>query len=161
MHRIFRKSIRTQEILLAAFPQGSILGPLLFLLYINYMPQAVKCDLLPTFQYENVKEIKNWFLIFLASVIGLSTTNYIFIWVKIKLLFGIKPNTEWAEPLNTVYGTVKIKQYIKVTYLHCILDESLSGESMALHILNKINSRLRFLYRQNKFLNKLLQRTTM
>ena len=62
------------------------------------------------------------------------------------ILFGTKLNIKRAEPLNIVYGDVKIKQYSKVTYLGCILDESLSGESMALQILHKINSRLRFLY---------------
>ena len=45
----------------------------------------------------------------------------------------------------------KSKQYSKVTYLGCNLDETLSGESMATHVINKVNSRLRFLYRQNKF----------
>ena len=69
------------------------------------------------------------------------------------ILFGSKLNIKWAEPLSIVYGNVKIKHYTKVTYLGCILDESQSGESMALHILYKINSRLRFLYRQNRFLN--------
>ena len=74
------------------------------------------------------------------------------------ILFGTKLNIKRAELLNIVYGNFKIKQYTKVTYLFCILDESLSGESMALYVLNKINPRLRFLYRQKWFLKKPLWR---
>ena len=74
------------------------------------------------------------------------------------ILFGTKLNIKQAETLNIIYCNVKLNQYTKVTYLGCILDESLSGESMLLHVLNKINSRLRFLYKQNRILNKLLRR---
>ena len=42
--------------------------------------------------------------------------------------------------LDIQYGDVKIKQYSKVTYLGCELDESLSGEAMALKVI-KVNSR--------------------
>ena len=60
--------------------------------------------------------------------------------------------------LNISYGSLKIKQYSEVTYLGCILDESLSGESMALNVVSKINTRLKFLYRKGKFLSPQLRR---
>ena len=46
-------------------PQSSILGPLIFLLYVNNMPQAVDCDLLlyaddscVVFRDNNINEIE-------------------------------------------------------------------------------------------------------
>ena len=54
---------------------------------------------------------------------------------------------------------IEIKQHAKVKYLECILDENLSGESMALNVIDKINSSLKFLHRQNCFLTPPLRRT--
>ena len=150
-------------------PQGSIVGPLLFLLYVNSMSQTVKCDLFLyaddtcfTFQLEYVKEIEDQLNLNFSSLCNWFIDNKLSIHLgeeKTKsILFGTKLNINGAEPSNIVYGNVKIKQYTKVTYLGCILVQSLSGEPMALHILYKINSRLKFLYRQNRFLNKPLRR---
>ena len=55
------------------------------------------------------------------------------------------------------YGDAKIKQYSKVTYLDRGLDQSLSGEAMALKVVNKINNRLKFLYRKNRYLTPYLK----
>ena len=51
-----------------------------------------------------------------------------------------------------------IKQHSTVTYLGCILDENLSGESMATRMLGKINGKLKFLYRKHNFLDGSLRR---
>ena len=133
------------------------------------MPQAVKCDLFLygddtclTFQHENVKEIEDQLNLNLSSLCDRFINNKLSIHLnkdKTKsILCGTKFNIKRAEPLNIIYGNVKIKQYSKVTYQGCILDKFLSGESTAFHVLNKINSRLRFLYRQKRFLNKSLRR---
>ena len=68
------------------------------------------------------------------------------------ILFVKKKQLKQDNNLNIRYGTVHIKQYHTVTYLGCILDENLSGEPMALQVIKKINTRLQFLYRKNRFL---------
>ena len=64
-------------------------------------------------------------------------------------------NKENAETFKNFYD-IKIKQQSKVKYFGYILDKDLSGESMAIHALGKINSRLKFLYRNQAFLNSSL-----
>ena len=132
------------------------------------MPQAVDCELLLyaddtclIFQHKDITEIESalnknfsmlcdWFVDNKLSIhFGEDKTK--------SILFGSKHKIKKSKPLNIQYNDIKIKQYSKVTYLGCIFDETLSGESMAIHVINKINSRLRFLYRQNRF-NFSLQR---
>ena len=150
-------------------PQGSILGPLLFLLYVNDMPQAINGRLMlyaddscVVFQHKDIEVIEKqlnkdftnlceWFVDNRLSIhFGDDKTK--------SILFSSKHNLKKGNQINIVYKNNIIKQHSKVPYLGCILDETLSGESMALKVIQKINMKLRFLYRKNKFLTPLLRR---
>ena len=150
-------------------PQGSILGPLLFLLYVNDMPQAVSCDLLLyaddsclVFEGKDIDTIESrlnkdfntlcdWFVDNKLSIhFGEDKTK--------SIIFGSQKKLAILRDLDIRCGDIKIKQYNQVSYLGCILDSRLSGESMATQALGKINGRLKFLYRKQKFLTKDLKR---
>ena len=133
------------------------------------MPQAVVSDSLLyaddtciVFQHENVTEIEKQLLRDFSSLCDWFVDNKLGVHFgqdKPKtILFGTKHKLRNAKALNIVYNGTEIKQYEKVKYIGCILHQSLSVESMALNVIDKANSRLKFLYRQNRFLTPPLHR---
>ena len=149
--------------LTCGLPQGSILGPLLFLLNINDMHKSVACELFVyadesclVFQHKDVTEIESqlnkdfaiicdWFIGNRLSIhFGEDKTK--------SILFVTKYKVKKTERMDISYKGIKIKQHSMVKYIWCILDETLSGESMALSVITKVNSKLKFLYRKSRLL---------
>ena len=69
------------------------------------------------------------------------------------ILFGTKQLLHKGKTFSIRYGDTKIKQHMKVTYLGCILDNNLSGESMVTKVLGPMKRRLK-----KKFLTYSLHR---
>ena len=74
------------------------------------------------------------------------------------IFFGTKHDLRNAKSLNIVYNGTEIKQHEEVELFRMYFRWSPSGESMALNVIDKVNSRLKFLHRQNRFLTPLLHR---
>ena len=47
-------------------------------------------------------------------------------------------NLRWCN-FNIKYQDIEIKQHSQVTYLGCVMDETMSGEPVARKVINKIN----------------------
>ena len=150
-------------------PQESILGPLLFLIYVNDMPMAVKCNLFLyaddtclVFQSKNVKDIEKQLNEDFAHICDWFVDNRLSIHFgedKTKsILFASKSKIKKLQKLEIIYNNIRIKQHSRVTYLGCILEETMSGEFMAHKVITKVNARLKFLHRKNKYLTPNLRR---
>ena len=129
------------------------------------MSQAVKCNIFlygdDTYlvcQHNGINEIEKQLNEGFESICDWFVDNKLSIYFgddKTKsILFATKFKIKKVRKLNIKYGDIQIKQHSKVKYLGCIRDKRMSGETMALSVINKINNKLKFLNRKfNSSLN--------
>ena len=75
------------------------------------------------------------------------------------ILFGSKRKLKRVENVSVSYNGHTIQQSKAVKYIGVSLDECLTGEPIANSIISKSNSRLKFVYRQARFLNEKTKKT--
>ena len=62
------------------------------------------------------------------------------------ILFASKCKIKKVPKLNITDNNIQIKQNSKLIYFICILDKTMLGKSKTLKVINRINSRLKFLH---------------
>ena len=134
-------------------------GFIALLIYINGIPQAVNSELLLyADQQRDIKAIEEHLNRDFPTLVHWFVDNKLSIHFdedKTKsILFSPKHRSKPIGHIDSSYKYVRILQYLKVTYLRCVLDEYLTGESMAMQVCTKVTSKLKFLYKKTGSLRK-------
>ena len=143
-------------------PQGSILGPLLFLIYVNDMEASVDCDLI-LYADDSALLVSDRDPDVIGKKLGVELAA-LHSWLvdnKLSLhlgktesiLFGSRGKLKNCHTLDVLYNGSNISPKQSVRYLGVDLDQSLDGISIVDNLMKKVNSRLKFLRRQAKCLN--------
>ena len=142
-------------------PQGSILGPLLFSIYVNDMENAVMCDLclyaddsMLIVSGNNIKQLENTLTKEMENMKDWLDSNKLSLHLgkTESILFGSKKKLKKVSKLNITCHGIEIESKANVKYLGAVLDQDMSGNTMGNNFIKRINNGLKFMFRKGKYL---------
>jgi hypothetical protein len=155
-------TLSSQAAISCGVPQGSILGPLLFLIYVNDLSGVVKDKVLLyaddtgiLVAGKSISEIEASLSSSMELVSEWLVDNKLSLHLgkTESILFGSKPKLSKNPGLKVKCNGTDISSSSSVKYLGATIEQSLTGESIARSLIDKVNSRLKFLYRNKRFLS--------
>ena len=146
-------------------PQGSILGPLLFLIYVNDMISVIgkECNLF-LYADDSALAVTSKSLSFIEQTLT-ANMEALSEWLCINklslhlgktecILFHSKRRIKDSQPLCITCNGVKLRTTKCIKYLGAYIDEAMTGTQMFEFSYRKISNTLKFLFRNKQFLDQ-------
>ena len=161
---LINESLSSTRVLSCGVPQGSILGPLLFILYVNDLSKVIKSSNLKLYADDTVLYYSDTTVHEIESTLN-SDLHILNNWMNgnklsinydktVCMLIGSRHMLSKENCLNVNLGTTKIKQVNNVKYLGVICDDQIKWNTHIDKMVKKIGQMVGFLGRLRIFLNE-------